>query len=121
MSQFSSCGSVNTTWKYGMGSRFGLFLQPLSTPEPLAVWTMAIAAGVRHEGLLAAVGTLILMATQRRRVTGGDGAKNLPVMDRQTMSLREARQRGAHNFAQGDRLRRTGPGATGHRTCAMAG
>ena len=99
----------------------GLFLQPLSTPEPLAGWTMAIAASVWHEGFLAAVGTLILMATQRRRVTGGDGAKNLPVMDRQTMSLREARQRGAHNFAQGDRRRRTGRGATGHRTCAMAG
>jgi hypothetical protein len=82
---------------------------------------MAIAASVRHEGFLAAVGTPILMATQRRRVTGGDGAKNLPVMDRQTMSLGEARQRGSHDFTQRDRLRRTGLGATGHSTCAMAG
>jgi hypothetical protein len=78
----------------------GLLLQPLSTLEPLAGWTMAIAARVRHEGFLAAMGALILMATQLRRVTGGDGAKNLPVMDRQTMSLREVRQRGSHDFAQ---------------------
>jgi hypothetical protein len=53
-------------------------------------------------------------------MTGGDGAKHLPMMDRQTMSLREVRQRGAHDFAQGDGLRRTGLRATGHRICAMA-
>jgi hypothetical protein len=99
----------------------GLLLQPLSALEPLAGWTMAIAAGVWHEGFLAAVGTLILMATQRRCVTGGDGAKDFPVMDRQTMSLREVRQRGSHDFAQSDGPRRTGSRATGHRTCAMAG
>src|SRR5213082_1441171 len=33
----------------------GLLLQPLSTLEPLASGTMAIAARVRHEGFLAAV------------------------------------------------------------------
>ena len=99
----------------------GLLLQPLSTLEPLAGWTMAIAARVWHEGFLAAMGALILMATQRRCVTGGDGAKDFPVMDRQTMTLREVRQHGSHDFAQGDGLRRTGPQATGHRTCATAG
>src|SRR3989442_14627735 len=68
----------------------GLFLQPMSTPEPLAGWTMAIAASVWHEGFLAAVGTLILMATQRRRVTGGDGAKNRQVMYGHKIKLRDA-------------------------------
>ena len=68
-----------------------------------------------HEVLLPAMGTLVLMATQRRCVTGGDGTKDFPVMDRQTMRLGEIRQRDAHDFAQGDGLRRTGLRATGHR------
>ena len=92
-----------------------LLLQPLGTIKPLATRTMPIAAGVRHEVFSPAVGTLILMATQRRGVTGGDGAKDLPVMDRQTMRLGKAGQSGSHNFAQGNGLRRTGPRATGHK------
>ena len=58
----------------------GLLLQPLRTLEPLATRTMTIPAGVGHEVVLAAMGTLVLVATQRRCVTGGDGAKDLPVM-----------------------------------------
>ena len=67
----------------------GLLLHPLRAAEPLATWTMTIAARVWREVFLAAMSTLVLMATQRRCATGGDGAKNLPVMGRQTMSLGE--------------------------------
>jgi hypothetical protein len=94
----------------------GLLLQPLRTIEPLATWTMAIAARVGYEVVLPAIGTLVLVATQRWCVTGGDGAKDLPMMSRQTMSLGEAGQRCPHDFAQGDGLRLTGSRATDHRT-----
>lgn len=86
-----------------------LLLEPLSSLEPLATGTMTIPAGVGHEMLLPAMGTLILMSPQRPGVTGGNGAKDLPVMSRQTMSLREARQCGSHDLAQGNGLRLAGP------------
>ena len=95
---------------------FNLLLQPLSSMEPLATGAMAIAAGVRNEVFLAAVGTLILMTTQRRCVTGGDGAKDLPVMSRQAMSLGEVRQSRSHDFPQSDGFRRSGLRVTGHAT-----
>ena len=99
----------------------GLLLQPLGAVEFLATGTMAVAAGVRHEVLLSAMGTLVLVAAQRWRVTGGDGAKDLPMMSRQTMRLGKAEQSSSHYFAQGDGLRRTGPRATGHRTLSEGG
>ena len=94
---------------------FDLSLQPLGAVELLTARTVPIAAGVRHEMFLPAVSTLVLVATQRRGMTRSDGAKDLPVMDRQTMRLGKAGQSGSHNFAQGDGLRRTGPRATGHK------
>ena len=96
----------------------GLLLQPLGAIEFLATGTMAVAARVRHEVPCSAMGTLVLVAAQRWGVTGGDGAKDLPMMGRQTMRLGKAGQSGSHNFAQGNGLRRTGPRATGHRVRA---
>jgi len=93
-----------------------LLLQPLGAFELLAARTMPVSARVRYEVFLPAMGTLVLMAAQRWGVTGRDGAKNLPMMSRQAMSLREARQCGSHDFAQGDGLRLTGLRATGHRS-----
>ena len=93
----------------------GLLLQPLGAVEFLATGTMPVPAGVRHEVLLSAMSTLILVAAQRWRVTGGDGAEDLPMMSRQTMRLGKAGHSSSHNFAQGNGLRRTGPRATGHR------
>ena len=94
----------------------GLLLQPLGAFEVLATGTMAVAARVRHEVFLAAMGTPVLVATQRWRVTGGDGVEDLPMMGRQTVRLGQAGQTGSHNFTQGNGLRRTGPRATGHRS-----
>ena len=93
---------------------FDLLLQPVGAVEPLASRTMAIATGMRHEVLAAAVGTLILMAAQRGGVAGGDGAQHLPMMSRQTMRLRKVRQGGADNFAQGEGRRLTGSRIAGH-------
>jgi hypothetical protein len=80
----------------------------------LAARTVPIATGVRHEVFLPAMGTLILMTTQRRGVTGGDGAKNLPVMTGQTTSLGKLRQYYSDDFAQSDGLCLPGRRATGH-------
>ena len=88
---------------------FDLLFQPLSTVEFLAARTMPVATGVGHEMLALAVGAPILMATQRRGVTGGEGAQHLPMMNRQAMRMGERGQRGAHDFPQGDGLRLTGP------------
>ena len=95
-------------------------LQPLGAVELLTARTVPIAAGVRHEMFLPAVSTLVLVATQRRGMTRSDGAKDLPVMDRQTMRLREVRQRGAHDFAQSNGLALTGLRATGHTARGIA-
>ncbi|MEO8426236.1 MAG: hypothetical protein ABI651_03905 [Verrucomicrobiota bacterium] len=116
MSGFSSCGSEHDVEVRDGQQVLDLLLQPPGAVQLLAARTVPVAAGVRHEVFLPAVGTLVLVATQRRCVTGGDGAQNLPVVDRQAMTLREVRQRGAHDFAQGDRLRLTDARATGHRT-----
>ena len=89
--------------------QLGLLLQPLGAIKLLATGTMAVAARVRHEVPCSAMGTLVLVAAQRWGVTGGDGAKDLPMMGRQTMRLGKAGQSGSHNFAQGNGLRRTGP------------
>ena len=56
------------------------------------------------------------MAPERCRVTGGQRAKDLPVMDRQTMRLGKIRQRGAHDFAQSEGGRLTGSRVASHRT-----
>jgi hypothetical protein len=95
---------------------FNLLVQSLGALELLATRTMAVAAGVRHEVFLPAIGTLVLMAAQGWGVTGGDGAEDLPVMDRQTMGLGEIRQCCSHDFAQSDGLRLTGLGTASHRT-----
>ncbi len=89
--------------------QLGLLLQPLGAVELLATRTMAVATGVRDEVPFSAMGTLVLVAAQRWGVTGGDGAKDLPMMGRQTVRLSKAGQCGPHNFAQGNGLRRTGP------------
>ena len=91
-----------------------LLLQPLGAFESLATGTMAVSAGVWHEVPSPAVSTLILMATQRWCVTGGDGPENFPVMDRQTMRLGEVWKCGSYDFAQGDGLRQTSLFAKGH-------
>lgn len=70
----------------------GLLLQPLGTLEPLATRAVPVATGVRHEVFPPALGTPILVATQRRSVTGGDGTKDFPVMAGQTVRPREVRQ-----------------------------
>jgi len=93
----------------------GLLRQPPGALEPLATRTMPVAAGVRHEVLAPAAGTLILMPTQRRGVTGGKGAQNFPVMSGQTMRPGEVRQRFTYDLAQGEGLRLPGRGATGHK------
>jgi len=98
--------------------QLGLLLQPLGAVELLATGTMAVAAGVRDKVPFSAMGTLVLVATQRWGVTGGDGAKDLPMMGRQTARLAKTGQSGSHNFAQGNGLCRTGPRATGHRVRA---
>lgn len=61
----------------------GLFLQPFGAAEPLTTRAMPIAARVWLEVFASAVDTPILMATQRRRATSSDGAKDLPMMSRQ--------------------------------------
>ena len=53
----------------------GLLLQPLGALQPLAARTVPVAAGVRGEVLSPTVGTPILMAAQRRGVTGGEARK----------------------------------------------
>jgi hypothetical protein len=93
-----------------------LLLQPLGTIELLATRTVTVAAGVWHEVFLPAVGTLVLMTTQRRCVTGGDGAEDLPVVAGQTMLLGEVRQCGAHDLAQRDGLRLAGFREAGHKS-----
>lgn len=64
-----------------------LMLQPLGAVDLLATRAMAIATGIGDEVFLPAMGTAVMMATQRRSVTGAEGPKDLPVMNRQTMSL----------------------------------
>ena len=95
-------------------TRVGRRVDAQGAVEVLATGAMAVAAGVGHKVLLTAVGTPVLMAAQRRGVTGGDGAKHLPIMSRQAMVLGKVGQRGAHHFAQGDRLGLTGTQITGH-------
>ncbi len=92
----------------------GLLLQPLGALQPLAARTVPVAAGVRCEVLAPAVGTPILMAAQRRSVTGGEGAQDLPVMRGQTMGPGKLRQGLADDLAQGEGLRLPGRRATGH-------
>jgi len=48
----------------------GLLLQPLGAVEFLATGTMPVPAGVRHEVLMSAMSTLVLVAAQHWRVTG---------------------------------------------------
>ena len=93
-----------------------LLLQPLGTIELLAARTVTVAAGVWHEVFLPAAGTLVLMTTQRRCVTGGDGSEDLPVVAGQTMLLGEVRQCGAHDLAQRDGLRLAGFREAGHKS-----
>src|SRR5688572_18506063 len=71
-----------------------LLLQPLGTLELLTARTVPVATGVGHEVLLPAMGTLVLVATERRGVTGAEGPKHFPVMIRQAMGLGKVGQRG---------------------------
>ena len=70
-------GTVKTKWKYSVFKKLGLtILEPLSPGERLAFWAMPIAARVKRIALMAALITLLHMATQNSRATDLDGCHN---------------------------------------------